>query len=38
MVTFADHPKSVLIGRAPATVTSLEHRLLLFRRAGIDAT
>ncbi|MDA0667730.1 MAG: bifunctional riboflavin kinase/FAD synthetase [Planctomycetota bacterium] len=38
MVTFDDHPKSVLIGRAPATVTSLEHRLLLFRRAGIDAT
>lgn len=38
MVTFADHPKSVLIGRAPATVTSLDHRLLLFRRAGIDAT
>lgn len=38
MVTFADHPKSVLLGRAPATVTSLEHRLLLFRRAGIDAT
>lgn len=38
MVTFADHPKSVLLGRAPETVTSLEHRLLLFRRAGIDAT
>lgn len=38
MVTFADHPKSVLLGRAPAAVTSLEHRLLLFRRAGIDAT
>jgi len=38
MVTFADHPKSVLLGHAPATVTSLEHRLLLFRRAGIDAT
>jgi riboflavin kinase/FMN adenylyltransferase len=38
MVTFADHPKSVLLGHAPSTVTSLEHRLLLFRRAGIDAT
>lgn len=38
MVTFADHPKSVLLGRAPAKVTSLEHRLLLFRRAGIQAS
>lgn len=38
MVTFAGHPKQVLLGQAPATVTSLEHRLLLFRRAGIDAT
>jgi len=38
MVTFASHPKSVLLGQAPATITSLEHRLLLFRRAGIDAT
>jgi riboflavin kinase/FMN adenylyltransferase len=38
MVTFAGHPKSVLLGQAPATVTSLDHRLLLFRRAGIDAT
>jgi riboflavin kinase/FMN adenylyltransferase len=36
MVTFAGHPKAVLLGRAPATVTSLEHRLLLFERAGIE--
>ncbi len=35
MVTFAGHPKEVLLGRAPQTVTSLEHRLLLFERAGI---
>ena len=35
MVTFSGHPKEVLLGRAPATVTSLEHRLLLFERAGI---
>lgn len=35
IVTFAGHPKEVLLGRAPATVTSLEHRLLLFERAGI---
>lgn len=38
MVTFAGHPKEVLLGRAPATVTSLEHRLLLFERAGIGLT
>jgi riboflavin kinase/FMN adenylyltransferase len=38
MVTFASHPKSVLLGQAPATITSLDHRLLLFKRAGIDAT
>jgi len=38
MVTFAGHPKEVLLGRAPATVTSLAHRLLLFERAGIAAT
>jgi riboflavin kinase/FMN adenylyltransferase len=37
VVTFAGHPKNVLVGRAPATVTSLEHRLLLFERAGIEA-
>lgn len=36
MVTFAGHPKKVLLGRAPAAVTSLEHRLLLFERAGIE--
>lgn len=35
VVTFAGHPKTVLLGRAPATVTSLAHRLLLFERAGI---
>jgi len=38
MVTFAGHPKSVLLGTAPPTITSLEHRLLLFERAGIDCT
>jgi riboflavin kinase/FMN adenylyltransferase len=36
MVTFAGHPKGVLLGYAPPTVTSLEHRLLLFERAGIE--
>lgn len=38
MVTFAGHPKEVLLGRAPAAVTSLAHRLLLFERAGIETT
>lgn len=38
MVTFSGHPKSVLLGHAPATITSLEHRLLLFERAGIQTT
>ncbi len=36
MVTFANHPKEVVLGAAPPTITSLEHRLLLFRRAGVD--
>ncbi len=36
MVTFAGHPKGVLLGHAPPTVTSLEHRLLLFERSGIE--
>ena len=38
VVTFRDHPKQVLLGPAPRTLTSLEHRLELFRRAGIDHT
>jgi len=38
VVTFREHPKSVLLGRAPRTLTSLEHRLELFRRAGIEHT
>jgi riboflavin kinase/FMN adenylyltransferase len=35
VVTFRDHPKRLLLGHAPRTLTSLEHRLELFRRAGI---
>ena len=35
VVTFTAHPKEVLLGRAPKTLTSLEHRLELFRRAGV---
>jgi riboflavin kinase/FMN adenylyltransferase len=38
VVTFRSHPKQVLLGRAPRTLTSLEHRLELFRRAGIEIT
>jgi riboflavin kinase/FMN adenylyltransferase len=38
VVTFRHHPKSVLLGRAPRTLTSLEHRLELFRRAQIART
>lgn len=36
VVTFRDHPKTLLLGRAPKTLTSLEHRLELFGRAGIE--
>ena len=35
VVTFSDHPKTVLLGHAPRTLTTLDHRLELFERAGI---
>lgn len=38
VVTFQQHPKQVLLGRAPRTLTTLGHRLELFRRAGIEHT
>ena len=38
VVTFQDHPKRLLLGKAPRTLTSLEHRLQLFARAGIQHT
>lgn len=38
VVTFRDHPKQTLLGRAPRTLTSLDHRLELFARAGIEHT
>jgi riboflavin kinase/FMN adenylyltransferase len=38
VVTFQQHPKQVLLGRAPRTLTTLEHRLELFRRLGIEHT
>lgn len=37
VVTFDRHPRAVVAGEAPPTLTSLEHRLALFERAGIDA-
>jgi riboflavin kinase/FMN adenylyltransferase len=36
VVTFGEHPKQTLLGRAPRTLTSLRHRLELFRRAGVE--
>ena len=38
VVTFRQHPKTVLLGRAPRMLTSLDHKLELFRRAGIEHT
>lgn len=38
VVTFETHPKGTLLGRSPRTLTSLEHRLELFRRAGVEHT
>ncbi len=38
IVTFRSHPKLVLLGHAPRTLTTLEHRLRLFGRAGIEQT
>ncbi len=36
VITFRTHPKGLLLGRAPRTLTTLEHRLELFARAGIE--
>ena len=36
VITFRRHPKRLLLGRAPRTLTTLEHRLELFGRAGIE--
>ena len=38
VLTFAQHPRKVLDGRAPDLLTSLEHRLMLFERAGLAFT
>ena len=35
VVTFAEHPKAIILGRAPRTLTTIEHRLALFARSDI---
>lgn len=35
-ITFRRHPKHLLLGRSPKTLTTLDHRLELFARAGIE--
>lgn len=36
VVTFSVHPGNLLNGKAPRTILTLEHRLRLMERAGID--
>lgn len=36
VLTFRRHPKRLVLGKAPRTLTSLEHRLSLFQLAGVD--
>ena len=38
VITFAQHPRKILDGRAPDLLTSVEHRLVLFQRAGVAFT
>src|SRR5436190_5532271 len=38
VMTFRDHPRKTLEGRSPDLVTTLEHRLVLFERHGLDFT
>lgn len=35
-VTFSVHPKAVLLGEAPRQILSVDHRLDLLERAGVD--
>ena len=37
VLTFRQHPGSVICGSSPPLVTSLQHRLLLMRKLGLDA-
>lgn len=36
VVTFREHPRAVIDGRAPQLITSLPHRIRLFEQIGID--
>jgi riboflavin kinase/FMN adenylyltransferase len=36
VLTFRQHPRLLLTGSAPPQITSLEHRLVLLERAGIE--
>ncbi len=36
IITFDRHPKNLLENRPPSFITSLEHRLSLFERLGVD--
>jgi riboflavin kinase/FMN adenylyltransferase len=36
VLTFHSHPRKTLNGNGPDMLTTLEHRLLLFERAGVD--
>ena len=38
VVTFHQHPRAVTVGVAPPLITSLDHRLVLLEREGVDAT
>ena len=38
VITFRRHPKKVLLGLSPRTLTTLEHRLELFQRSGVAHT
>jgi len=36
VLTFRRHPRTLLGGEGPPTITSLEHRLLLLEKCGVD--
>ncbi len=38
IITFNRHPKTVIENRSPSFITSLEHRLSLLERLGVDYT
>lgn len=38
VVTFSEHPRQVIFGTAPNTITPLDEKLEYFRELGVDAT